>query len=290
MDYNIIETSKCCIVIPIYKNDLTEYEIISLKQCCKILVNYPVLFITHRDLDCSVYENICKNTGIVYKYEIFNKKYFKDISWYNVLLLSKYFYQRFIDFDYILIYQLDAFVFKNELDYWLKKGYDYIGAPWMGLNKIKPQFIGPPTVGNGGFSLRRIKKFSTSTNLRTNMLKIINIIQSLYNIILENSKRNKFYYFPKLFLNPVLKILKFIFCNYDKNAINEDEVWAGILYNNGYIPSAEEAIKFSFENYPEYLYEINNRELPFGCHDWFKYYNYQFYKNFISEENNITNE
>ena len=31
----------------------------------------------------------------------------------------------------MLIYQLDAYVFKDELLNWANKGYDYIGAPWL---------------------------------------------------------------------------------------------------------------------------------------------------------------
>jgi hypothetical protein len=56
----------------------------------------------------------------------------------------------------MLIYQPDAFVFRDELDYGCSKGYDYIGAPWfIGLDSPKTpfKFLG---VGNGGFSLRKI--------------------------------------------------------------------------------------------------------------------------------------
>ena len=72
-------------------------------------------------------------------------------------MLSSEFYRRFSKFEYILIYQLDAFVFKDQLNYWCKKGYDYIGAPWFEgfhLTKTGVNIIG---VGNGGFSLRRVK-------------------------------------------------------------------------------------------------------------------------------------
>jgi hypothetical protein len=36
--------------------------------------------------------------------------------------LSASFYERFLDTKYILIYQLDAFVFKDELQEWCDKG------------------------------------------------------------------------------------------------------------------------------------------------------------------------
>jgi hypothetical protein len=62
--------------------------------------------------------------------ESFPKRYFENIEGYNELLLSASFYERFLDTKYILIYQLDAFVFKDELQEWCDKGYDYI-APWI---------------------------------------------------------------------------------------------------------------------------------------------------------------
>jgi len=44
-------------------------------------------------------------------------------------MMSPAFYDAFKAFDYILIYQLDAFVFRDELEYFCSLGYDYIGAP-----------------------------------------------------------------------------------------------------------------------------------------------------------------
>ena len=31
----------------------------------------------------------------------------------------------------MLIHQLDAFVFEDKLMDWVKRGFDYIGAPWL---------------------------------------------------------------------------------------------------------------------------------------------------------------
>jgi hypothetical protein len=45
--------------------------------------------------------------------------------------LSEEFYQAFTDFEFMLIYQLDAFVFRDELADWCRSGYEYIGAPWL---------------------------------------------------------------------------------------------------------------------------------------------------------------
>ena len=278
----------CCIVIPIYKSKLSEYEITSLRQCCTILGKHPILFVSHKELDCTEYINICKNTGVYYQFEYFNKKYFKNIYCYNALLFSKSFYSRFSIYKYMLIYHLDAYVFRDELEYWCNKGYDYIGAPWLDLDSSEtiPVFNSSLAVGNGGFSLRNITRVLAFHNKKISILGFIQLFQSYYNSISLNSQRNKIYFIPRSFLRPILKIMKFMFFRHNDADNDEDKVWSRLFQKYGSVPSATEAMKFSFEDFPEYLYQLNNKELPFGCHKYFKYYNYFFYKN-ISYERSI---
>ena len=63
--------------------------------------------------------------------ETFDPAYFTSIQGYNRLLLSTEFYQRFLGSAYLLICQLDVFVFRDELAGWVARGYDYVGAPWV---------------------------------------------------------------------------------------------------------------------------------------------------------------
>ena len=199
-------------------------------------------------------------------------------------MLSRNFYKRFYSYDYMLIYQLDAYVFKDELEYWCKKGYDYIGAPWLKLNKLKTmhEFADPPAVGNGGFSLRNIKIAIEKHPLRFSILSFMDLFQSYYNKISLKSKRNFYYFIPMFYLRCFLKLLKTIFCKI-YTTDNEDVLWCCLLYKKGNIPPAIEATKFSFELDPEYLYRINNKNLPFGCHACFTYKNYLFYKKYVKE-------
>ena len=75
-------------------------------------------------------------------------------------MLSKNFYERFLQYTYILIYQPDAFVFSNNLEYFCKLDYDYIGAPWLwGEYKFLDTDHTAWYVGNGGLSLRKTEKF-----------------------------------------------------------------------------------------------------------------------------------
>lgn len=51
-------------------------------------------------------------------------------------MLSAEFYDRFAAYEYVLIYQLDAFVFADRLAEFCQMGYDYIGAPVRRLTPL----------------------------------------------------------------------------------------------------------------------------------------------------------
>lgn len=143
---------KAAVVIPTYKSELSELEKISLQQVLKIFKKYDIFFVLPQSLHYS-YE-------VEYIKEIrYEDIWFKDIQGYNRLLMDEKFYISFIDYRYILIYQLDAFVFEDKLEYFCDLGYDYIGAPWLsGMQYVKDNKYFVLHVGNGGFSLRNVDK------------------------------------------------------------------------------------------------------------------------------------
>jgi len=56
--------------------------------------------------------------------------------------------------------------------------------------------------------------------------------------------------------------------------LNNDLFWAdqAVTYLPGFkVASIEEGLRFAFEAVPRTCYEINNRQLPFGCHAWTKF-------------------
>ena len=114
------------VIIPIYRTNLSKTEQMSLNQCVKVLGDFDIVFVKPKKLNSTSI-----NFDGKIKAESFPVKYFKNLYGYNSLMLAEDFYRRFLDYKYILIYQLDAFVFKNELISWCNKGYDYLGAPWI---------------------------------------------------------------------------------------------------------------------------------------------------------------
>jgi hypothetical protein len=250
------------VLIPIYKNEIDIYEQKSLNQCCKILAKYPIVFVKPQSLDIS---NLKKDYPRI-EMENFADDYFESIVSYNRLMLSTEFYDRFSDCQYILIYQLDAYVFRDELEEWCKKNYDYIGAPWL----LKPKYhrfhlylflkikafyyflINRPLrkvivgdkVGNGGFSLRKV-----ASHIRVTVEK----------------KRKIKHYLSKSKIH---------------SEFNEDIFW-GTQNPQFVYPKLKEALSFAIDDYPELCFRLNQNKLPFGCHAWSKPLKNDFWKDKI---------
>ena len=141
---------KVAVVIPTYSEELKPHELISLRHVCKVLKDYDIIFVAPEGLNCN-YGDFCVGLKVMY----FPKAFFKGTISYSQLLLSEGFYKSFHDYEYILIHQLDAFVFKDRLMEFCDMGYDYIGAP--ALRRVPLwQFMGA-RVGNGGLSLRKVE-------------------------------------------------------------------------------------------------------------------------------------
>ena len=218
---------KVAVVIPTYKEDLTPLEKISLAQCRKVLGRYPLIFFAPEGKIFSYFE---PGDMVVH----FPPQYFRSVETYCKLMLSPNFYETFKDFEYILIYQLDAFVFYDALEDFCLLGYDYIGAPWPYYSWRSFIHDKTPRVGNGGFSLRKVEKF----------YKIVKTFaaSTKFRYVVEESMEDGFFAMCGT-LNP--EILK--------------------------IAPVEVARAFSMEWYPDRHVKKLGNVLPFGCHNWNKF-------------------
>lgn len=274
----------------------SQYEELSLRQCLHVLHNRHIILITYPEFDKSNYDYLLSEySNVTHDYSFFDKRYFKSISGYNELLLSRMFYDRFRSYSHILIYQLDAYIFRDELDYWCSLSYDYIGAPWFeGFRKTTNNRLWK--VGNGGLSLRRVSSF-------------IKLFEWLFKAhYLSNYQKlrpiGKVIRLTFLFANLLLSRFRSKKCNSFKNLLNEDVFWCtelafrlstlidsrSILYKlflrqqpGLIIPEVELAIPFSFDHNAKLMFEKNNFTLPMGCHAWHKEYD-EFWIDHISLE------
>ncbi len=234
------------ILIPIYRSDFTEDELISVRRLMSIHADIPVKFVAPRHLG----DRIDSFPDI--EVEAFDDAYFEGLAGYNRLMLSTEFYARFSDYEYILIYQTDAYLFRNEIKDWCLTGFDYIGAPWLikrkyrGLGRLllylrslPHRLSGRPflpldygnKVGNGGLSLRRVKF----------CLSVCEKEQALIEQWLKDNRQGDY---------------------------NEDCFWG--TRPNGHYPSAEQALRFSIDIGPEDAMSQAGGHLPMGCHGWSK--------------------
>ena len=156
-------STKVAVVIPTHKEKLDELEKISLAQARKILGKYPFVFVAPEGKNFSFFE---QGDSVAH----FPPQFFKNVASYSRLLMSPYFYEAFKAYDYILIYQLDAFVFYDALEKFCSLEYDYIGAPWPVFNyrNYNGQTI---RVGNGGFSLRNVQAHLKLLNEHADLVK-----------------------------------------------------------------------------------------------------------------------
>lgn len=260
------------IVIPVYKNP-DEDELISLRRCCQVLSRYEMSLVCPNGFDTSVYHAPWDEYGLVLKEDWFDARFFKNIAGYNRLLLSEEFYARFAEYDYMLIYQPDAYVFEDRLEEWCNKEYDYVGAPIFGSFTDMEFHRNKGRVGNGGLSLRKIKAY-------------IDYFQGRKNVILNRSIAQRIALKKKWYTRWLVWIL--MACGWRNkpksfaahHKYNEDDFWSGKLCGTNYElskPSIREAMDFAFERFPQELYGITGH-LPFGAHAWKKYEYEEFWK------------
>jgi len=256
------KSKQAVILIIVHKEKLTIEEEASLKQCYKILGNYKIVILSPEGLNINAY----KDNIPVIEFDFIDPKWQSSYAMFNRLKILPFLYKRYQEYEYILFYELDAWVFKDDLAYWCDKGYDYIGAPWYdGYHNANEQssFIG---VGNGGFSLRNVKAhlkalnsfsyiqspFKLMLNYEWKHLKHPrNLLEIIYNFTIKN---NTYYLFNNF--------------NY-----NEDTFWGSICNQNFKwfkVPGKEIASQFSMEMNAPKLFK-QNESLPFGCHGWYKH-------------------
>jgi hypothetical protein len=193
---------------------------------------------------------------------------------FNRLKIDRFLYQRYRNYDFILFYELDAWVFRDELQYWCEQNYDYIGAPWFEDYTKASSDSSCIGVGNGGFSLRKVK-----SHLRA--LNQFGYIEPPSTLWKKFNSQPSFKGFKSLILN--LTIRNNIFHPLNTFSGNEDYFWGNIVaprFKWFRVPPLEVAARFAMEANAPILYNHLNHQLPFGCHKWEKY-DPEFWKQFI---------
>lgn len=250
------------VIIPIYRTTLSPMEYASISQTIRVLGKHPIVVIHPNDVKPP---QICKEHPLQLL-PVSNQWLgtLNGIAGYNQMMMSYEFYKMFTDTKYILICHTDAWIFRDELLMWCKKGYDCIAAPWIKRSFYNWPFIKEyidlltwyktrnqqpcrqllyGKIGNGGLSLRRIEAFKQAC--------------ITYKKIIEQYIMQHDHYH------------------------NEDVFWATVPKEFHY-PTEEEALHFAFDRHPKTCLKRIGGQLPFGCHSWSKPRMYRFWKNIIN--------
>jgi hypothetical protein len=257
---------KFVILIPVYRENLSEDEQISIQQLFNVYPTHEKLLLVPRTLKVpEILDQIPAAR--------FDRDFFDGTDGYNNLLMSSEFYERFDDWDYILIYQLDCLIFKSDIHEWCGKGYSYIGAPWFG-EFWHDHRKGLWKTGNGGFSLRRVQDALRvlRTQVQSGTMKdaMSGASGEYYDVNNPSNHHRKLKFEPQIDLGGHIVSLEKDLHRYP---LNEDIFWsfeAERLDSNFIIPSPQKALPFAFEKAPRWCYRRNWWRLPTGCHAWAK--------------------
>lgn len=289
-----MSTQTCAIVVPLYTLQLSPEEKASLSTTLRRLRRYTFVVLHKASVPPARVQRVISSTGIHNLSVVFQSISDSDlesVSSYNFMLLQPWFYRLFLSWDYILIVQLDAWIFKTNLDLWLQKKYTYIGAPWIStLGSDTPEH----GVGNGGLSLRHVQSFLKIVSSRKfYRAPVFTGFELLHRIgVFWKYRHIPLCLRPQYFLKRVIVFFRMSFgwhntlAYYSSLQTPEDRIF-GIYSPHVFhwmrIPSLEQAAAFAIETNPLETFRFNGNKTPFGCHAWEKY-NKEFWLTTFSVE------
>lgn len=280
-----MNSSKMCVVIPHHRDSLRKTEEASfIKICNKLSLKYDTFLMLPQNVISGFVE---KYNYIIQRYNVkiitLYENEFSSYKKYNIYLCSKNFYNYFVSYEYMLLYQLDAWVLEGEIEQFLELNYDYIGAPIFKHNyKKAPEVI--VGGGNGGVTLRKISTALDvlNSNVFFSAKKYFSKIGYDYNIYKHPIK----YLFKKYFSY-------FVYFNTKGSlwpfAIQEDVFWSVVvpsIFDSFKVPDLKTSSQFSFDSYPTIVHKYSEC-LPLFFHAWEKNNDGFFEELYLNQDNDL---
>lgn len=247
---------KLCIVTPHHTSKLSSVAELGLRRCAETLgLKYDWFLALPSQCDPKPILDITKIPTILsFPDEIFESKRSAQI-----LYMSPEFFGKFRDYEYILLCELDAYIFHDNVDPFIQGDYDYIGAPWLDREwitlsshwyaRLPLHWIFNEKVGNGGLSLWRVEVF----------------------------------YEASIKLQPLIRRIRWL---------SHDIFWSQLAPKCGVpirLPPVNVAARFAVETQPQRCMAMNDGCLPLGVHAWDRY-NWDFWKDKIPGSQKIYDE
>jgi hypothetical protein len=264
---------ECHVVVPTHKESLNGYEEMALINNLKVLCEWPCTICLPFGVSKNYYIQLVTKHKLNALVINLPEGYLGSIEKYNKLLLSPIFYEMFIDSKYILITQVDVWIFRDELKYWIDKKYDYIGAPLFlpqnrEIKKLENLML--PYGGNGGLSLRNVEKTLELTQTPKRYFSLGKILIAIFFLARYHN-----WNFFKIFLYSVNQLWHDPKAFREKHQIYEDVMISVFyaIYNRKYrVAPAKVSLGFSIEVHSSiFLDSFFRFNSPFGLHGYDKY-------------------
>jgi hypothetical protein len=259
---------RVAIMVPLISVTLNEDEAISMRHLREFLGGYDKFLLVPEGLDV----RMDGFTALP-----LDQKHFGSAANHNRMLYRTDFWEKFADYEYVLMYHLDALVFSDQLEEWCDRELDFIGAPF--LRCPESPWVREERVGNGGFALYRVPS-------------VLKVLWSRY--IGDPSKFWEDHFWRereklRSFLRPIRSAvpgwlrgratsgLRSQLKKIDRTEVNErgnDLFWSDEAKRHWppfKVGTLEEGLAFAFETQPSRSLERMGGKLPFGCHAWGRY-------------------
>jgi glycosyltransferase involved in cell wall biosynthesis len=269
---------------------MTAEEQRSFLNTLSVLKKWKVCLVLPENVSADSYCELKSRMGLDFSVVFVRCDWMGSLTNYNNMLLAPEFYKTFSNYRYLLVCHLDAWVFRDELQMWIDKGYDYIGAPWFVPRPESSKDWAPleklmlPQGGNGGFCLRKIDKM---IELLSNRKRSINVTLFLKGVFFL--ARNKRFDFLKIFVRACRGVLQDAESYQKKHNVYEDafiSIFYSFLDRKFSVAPAKDAKYFCVEtNAAELLMTKMKWRLPFAVHGYDKYFS--SLQEFDSYRNNV---
>lgn len=265
--------SDCVIVVPTHKPVMAPEEERSFRNTLEVLWRWDVALMLPCHVPRDYYEALREELGLQFRIIAGQPGWLGSIERYNDMALSPEFYRTFQQYRYVLICHLDAWVFRDEIQAWVDRGYDYIGAPWFltrerGYAPLEKLMC--PQGGNGGFSLRNVGKMIELTSKRHRALNLPMLFNGVVFLL-----RNRRFDYLKIFIRSCYQSLWDVDAFRNRYNVYEDaliSIFYSWLDRRFRVAPAKEAIFFATEVNSEEIIETGlGFQLPFAIHGYDKY-------------------
>jgi glycosyltransferase involved in cell wall biosynthesis len=265
---------RCVVVIPTHKSDVSAEEERSFRNTLSVLSNWDIRLVVPENVSVDSYARMKSVDALTFDIVRVTDQWMGSVQRYNAMMLSTDFYRLFDDYESILICHLDSWVFRDELEYWINIGYDYIGPPLFLLKEPARNSLDSlvaPQGGNGGFCLRKI---DSTVKLLSNTRYDLNVMLFLKGVFFLI--RNRKFDLLKIFLRVCRMVYKDPVRSQLRYNIYEDvmiSVCYALLHRSYKVAPPEIAMHFATEVYSEETIQTKLKlRLPFAVHGYGKYF------------------